>query len=134
MVKTNRSTIDYSKLPTVTNSKGAKQSSTLGRFDLIPGSSMRRLASILDYGAGKYGENNWHGLELSDHINHALEHLFAYLEGNTSEDHLGHAMTRMIFAVWKEEEENIAKKLCDEGPKTDEGVVFSPRTIESTLR
>lgn len=90
---------DYSRLPPVTNKYGGKQSATLGRFDLISGAAMRILAGILQYGADKYGVGNWKKIPVEEHLNHALQHIFAHLEGNTTEDHLGHALCRLVFAV-----------------------------------
>lgn len=33
-----------------------------------------------------------------EHLNHAIQHVIAYLEGNTTEDDLGHAAARMLMA------------------------------------
>ena len=33
-----------------------------------------------------------------EHINHAVQHLFAYLAGDESDDHLSHAILRAMFA------------------------------------
>lgn len=85
--------------PTVTAENGAKQSHSPYRVDLLPAQATLCVAKILADGAVKYGKNNWRGLPLSDHVNHALTHLFAYLAGDRSDDHLGHAATRMLFAV-----------------------------------
>ena len=33
-----------------------------------------------------------------EHVNHAVQHLFAYLAGGESDDHLDHAILRAMFA------------------------------------
>jgi hypothetical protein len=90
--------------PTVKNDQGGVQSATAGRFDLIPPKSMFRLAAIMDHGARKYAPNNWKKIEIDSHVNHALQHLFAYLAGDRQDDHLGHALARAAMAVELEEE------------------------------
>jgi hypothetical protein len=85
--------------PTIQNERGAKESQTQYRFDLIDARALFRLAHILDYGAKKYGDNNWRGLPLDTNINHALIHIYAHLAGDTQDDHLGHALCRLHFAL-----------------------------------
>jgi hypothetical protein len=80
---------------------GAKQSSTPYRLDLIDARAWLRLGAILAEGAEKYGVDNWRGLSAADHANHLLIHIEAYLAGDRSDDHLGHALARsmMLYAV-----------------------------------
>lgn len=49
------------------------------RYDLIPGlfEGLERIAEVADYGAEKYGVDNWKGLDISGEkapINHAIRH------------------------------------------------------------
>lgn len=83
----------------VTNAAGGKQSATLGRFDLLPATAIMRVAQVLQYGASRYSANNWRKIDMASHINHALQHLFALMSGDTSDDHLGHAACRLMMAV-----------------------------------
>lgn len=59
-------------------------------------------AEVAKYGADKYGESfdsrNYTKIPVTDHINHAIQHLYAYLAGDISDDHLGHAIVRTMFA------------------------------------
>lgn len=74
------------------------------RFDLITPIGLRRLAETYAEGAKKYSENNWlKGIPSSDLFNHAVRHLYLWLAGDTSEDHLAHA-TWNIFAIMHFEE------------------------------
>lgn len=91
--------------PIVTNAQGGSQSQLDLRFDLLDTKAMFRLASILNYGANKYGDNNWRNIPTRDHINHALTHIFAYLQNDQQDDHLGHAFCRLMMALGTEKEE-----------------------------
>lgn len=84
--------------PTTTNEKGASQSFIEVRFDLIDGPAMFEMAHVLHQGAVKYGENNWRGIPVEDHINHLIMHAYAYLSGDTSDHHLSHILCRAMFA------------------------------------
>jgi arginyl-tRNA--protein-N-Asp/Glu arginylyltransferase len=51
-------------------------------------------------GAEKYGTNNWEkGFPVSDILNHALSHIYSFLAGDQSEDHLGHAAANLLMAI-----------------------------------
>ena len=93
--------------PIVTNAKGGEQSACPYAFHLLDGDAMFRLASILAYGAERYEPNNWRRIDLKDHLNHALQHIMAYLAGDTQDDHLGHAFCRMMFVIAMEEEGQV---------------------------
>lgn len=88
------------------NEKGGKQAALEGRYDLVPFSAIHESAKILKAGAEKYGVDNWRKISVESHVNHALEHLYRYLELkrlNLSEEDgdydLGHALVRLMFAV-----------------------------------
>lgn len=85
--------------PTVVNERGAKQAASPYRFDLIPPEALFALAEVLAQGAAKYGEWNWRGLTINDQLNHLLVHVYAYLAGDPSDDHLAHALCRAVFAL-----------------------------------
>lgn len=85
--------------PTVTNDRGAKQSATLYRADLLPPAATLAVAGVLKHGADKYGEQNWRGIPVNDHLNHAMIHAFAYLAGDTTDDHLEHFACRALMAL-----------------------------------
>lgn len=85
--------------PVISNSSGGKQSDTGTRIDLFPPLSTLHVGAILDHGARKYGENNWHQISVNEHLNHLLTHAFAYLAGDTQDDHLGHLACRGMMAL-----------------------------------
>jgi len=84
--------------PTETNASGGSQSKTAFRFDDMDGKAMLELAKIFKHGHDKYGKDNWRKIPVEDHINHALMHIYAYMSGDTQDDHIGHAHARMHFA------------------------------------
>lgn len=84
--------------PTHTNERGASQSLLEVRFDLIDARALFEMAHVLHQGAVKYGENNWRGIDIPDHINHLITHAYAYLSGDRSDHHLSHMMCRSMFA------------------------------------
>lgn len=87
--------------PKVTTPSGGQQSALPYRFDLLDASAMFALAGVLSYGADVrgYPENNWRLISAESNVNHALSHLMAWLAGDTQDEHLAHAFTRIMFAL-----------------------------------
>ena len=74
------------------------------RFDLITPIGLRRLAETCAEGAKKYGDRNWQkGIPASVMLNHAIRHVFLYLQGDGSEDHLAHAAWNILGVCHFEE-------------------------------
>lgn len=74
------------------------------RFDLVSHVGIRRLAETCAEGAKKYTPHNWRkGMPMSEMLNHAIRHLYLYLGGDRSEDHLAHAAWN-LFATMEFEE------------------------------
>lgn len=93
-------TSDYFTDERVTNADGGSQSDSPCRLDLVPAYSILEIAKVLRVGADKYGANNWRAIPVEDHINHALTHLYGWLAGDRSENHLVNAGCRVLFAIW----------------------------------
>ena len=85
--------------PITTNEKGGQQSHVPVRFDLIDGKALFAMAKVLHEGAEKYSPGNWRNIETRDHLNHLLMHVYAYLAGDRTDDHLSHALCRATFAL-----------------------------------
>jgi len=91
-------------VPVEENERGGKQSKSPYRFDLMDGYAMFRLAKVLADGEKRYPTpDNWRHIDEEDHVNHALQHLFGWLSGDTQDDHLGHAFCRLMFAIGVQE-------------------------------
>jgi hypothetical protein len=97
--KENLFPVDDAPIETLAN--GAKQSAVGYRYDLLDPYALAAVAGIAHKGALKYGDNNWHGIPVESHLNHAMAHIYAFLAGDVGEPHLEHALCRMIFATGK---------------------------------
>lgn len=88
-------------------STGAVRSALVERLDLVPFAGIRRVGLAMAHGAEKYGEKNWEkGFPIESILNHALVHIYRYLSGDRSEDHLGHAAANLLMACHTEENPN----------------------------
>lgn len=106
---------EYDNRTEIVKTKGGGKQSRLDlRYDLVAARALRREAAVLHFGAERYGENQWQGIPLRDHINRAIYHLYEYLDvldsgleisREVKEDHLGHALCRVTFAVALDEDE-----------------------------
>lgn len=67
-----------------------------------------RLGEVLKEGAAKYAVNNWRLIPQEEHINHALIHYIAYVCDDKQDDHLGHCITRLMFAYATETSPNFS--------------------------
>lgn len=80
-----------------------------GRFDLLPPYAITRLAIHYENGAAKYGDGNYlKGQPTKRYMESAIRHLFRYIAGDRSEDHLSAAAWNILAIVSTE-------KLCREG-------------------
>lgn len=86
----------------MTNEAGGKQSLSAYGFHLLPTGAIFAAAGVALQGAQKYGETrkarNYTKISTDEHINHCIQHLYAYLAGDVSDDHLAHAIVRAMFA------------------------------------
>ena len=89
--------------PIEENKQGGKQSSLPYDFTPLPTAAVFEAAKVVKQGAEKYGEDfsnrNYTKIPTISHINHAISHLYSYLAGDTSDEHLAHALVRVMFAV-----------------------------------
>lgn len=70
------------------------------RWDLISPIAMKALARTYAEGARKFGAANWErGMPVTDLLNHGIAHIYAFLSGDRSEDHLPHAIWNLMGAI-----------------------------------
>lgn len=70
------------------------------RWDLMSPIGLKALARTYAEGAAKRGANNWeNGMPVHDLLNHAIGHIYDFLGGDRSEDHLAHAAWNVIGAI-----------------------------------
>lgn len=53
-------------------------------------------------GEKEHGVDGWKDKHTGEHFKHADKHLFLYLEGDTSEEHIAHALTRCAMIKYLE--------------------------------
>lgn len=81
------------------NARGGRQSRVASRLDLVPPSALLAVGEVMHFGAERYERNNWRRIDVDDHINHALVHIYKHLAGDDREPHLQHAATRLLMAL-----------------------------------
>ena len=70
------------------------------RWDLISPIGLQALARTYAEGARKFGAANWeNGMPVTDLLNHGIAHIYKFLAGDRSEDHLGHAAWNILGAI-----------------------------------
>lgn len=89
-----------------------------GRYDLLSPIALRRLAIHFENGARKYNDRNWEkGQPLTRFFDSAIRHLYSWLEGDRSEDHLSAALWNVGAMIHVEEmvERGLLPKSLAEG-------------------
>lgn len=78
-------------------------------WTLLPWKALTEVIRVLEFGAGKYGRNNWQQVADSKrrYTAAAFRHLSAYADGETRDPesglhHLGHAACCVLFLLWGE--------------------------------
>jgi len=73
------------------------------RYDLIPQAAIEAMAITLKKGEERYGKDNWKkGIPAEDLMNHCLQHIYKWLDGDRSEEHIAHAMCNLAFLAYFE--------------------------------
>ena len=75
------------------------------RVDLIPGAALLALGEIFRFGAGKYAEHNWKGLDPERLRRAALGHLYLHEAGELHDPessmlHVAHAATSALMYLY----------------------------------
>jgi len=102
------------------------------RYGLIPPSSTRALASVLTFGAQKYGPNNWQSVEQGEerYTDALMRHLEAYRGGEDIDEesgmsHLWHAMTNIAFLIHFEDQANVVKSLMPRPVSAEKAAIIA---------
>ena len=91
-------TVNFPEAEVIENENGGKQSKAQYAFHLIDTEAILRLAEVLQHGASRYARDNWRKIPAEEHFNHALIHWYAFLQGDQTDDHLGHFFCRAMMA------------------------------------
>ena len=89
----------------MTASQANKKDKDKLRYDLIPPSTLKALATILTFGSVKYEDNNWRkSMAWSRCFGALMRHLWAWwggenLDTETGKSHLWHALCNISFLI-----------------------------------
>jgi hypothetical protein len=104
--------------------EGKKHDQEKIRMDLVPPEAVEALATVLTFGADKYGDRNWElGMSWGRVFGALMRHMWAWWKGEgvdpeTGMSHLWHALCCIAFLV-AYEERNIGTD--DRAPAAKEG-------------
>ena len=89
---------------------GLKYDKDKARWDLLPKGMVARVVDVLTFGAMKYEENGWQGLENGKERCYGalMRHIDAWRNGEIKDPesgihHLAHATCNMFFLMWWED-------------------------------
>ena len=91
--------------------EGRKDDMDKLRWSLIPMGTMQEMVDVLEYGARKYGENNWKSVPQATqrYYDALMRHMDAWWRGErrdqeTDRSHLAHAMCCVAFLLYLEKQ------------------------------
>ena len=97
------------KAPVPGGAEGVKNDKGKTRWDLFPFSAASKIVDVLEYGATKYGRDNWKTVKDAERRYFAacLRHLASWIEGEKLDpeshlQHLAHAACSLLFILHKE--------------------------------
>lgn len=87
------------------NNNFKKDDQNKPKLSLLPVIAKSEIAKVLEYGATKYGYQNWkHCDDRARYIDAALRHIDCYIEGTVIDEesgyhHLAHAVASLMFII-----------------------------------
>jgi hypothetical protein len=85
---------------------GHKDDQGKRRWHLLPFASLAEVVDVLEFGADKYGEGNWRGVQdwRNRYFDALTRHVLAWVDGDhidkqTGKSHLAHAICCLLFMM-----------------------------------
>lgn len=87
--------------PIVANETGGKQHFRPYRMQAIPPKAIMEVGKVRWEAVNVHGydDDNYKDIPCDEHLGRALTHIYAYLSGDRSNDHLSHASCRLLMAL-----------------------------------
>lgn len=86
---------------------GRKDDKGKHRWSLLPGGTLAKVIAVLEFGAERYGVDNWQHVKEPDrrYYDAAMRHIQAWLYGEVNDPesglpHLAHAISCLLFLMW----------------------------------
>ena len=112
---------------------GTKNDARKPRMSLMPEDVLREMLAVLEFGAAKYGEDNWKYVPNGTvrYYDAAMRHLDAWWhcdphDSESGKSHLAHVMCCVAFLMWLDKED---VHQCDVSP--DQAELFHPLSSTS---
>jgi hypothetical protein len=87
--------------------EGIKYDASKPRWSLIPSGTLAEVISVLEFGAARYGPDNWKKVPDMEtrYYDAAMRHIESYWKGEyldqeSGEPHLAHAVCCLLFLMW----------------------------------
>lgn len=81
------------------------------RWDLVPFKELESVAKVMTFGANKYADNGWKGVDKSRYLAALMRHFVAYMDGEITDPesglpHMSHLRCNALFIEWKDNNES----------------------------
>ena len=90
-------------------------------FHLVPIEGLAKVAAVMRSGERSGRGDNWKDVPVAEHLNHAICHIYGYLCGDRTENHLANAGCRVLMAIALDTQERLPEPRIDPKPFVEDG-------------